>query len=220
MAVDRSNFPLMASDETIASIVKGWVRNGLRLKLSYQGITGLSYIEADYVDPERFAEGDLEVTWTPKNIYIPAAPSLFKNLTQSIDLILQELNTIDFPGIAGSLTTTFSTVEDAVKGAEIPELRQEVVGLMADLRETNRLVVAMMDKTKSENGVNIPETIAQVNKTLKRLDKFVSTQQSEVEDILLNIRRTTDNLREFTENLKKHPASIIAGPPAPPEVTR
>ena len=220
MAVDRSNFPPLATDETIASITKGWVRNGLRLKLSYQGITGISYIEADYVDPTSIPDDEIEVTWKPANIYIPASPSLFKNLTESVNSILQELNTIDFAGIAKSLTTTLATVDTAVKGAEIPALREDVMGLIGDLRETNRLVVGMMDKSKSEDGVNIPETIAQVNTTLKRLDKFLTTQQSEVEDILVNIRRTAENLREFTENLKKYPASIIAGPPAPPRVLK
>jgi len=220
MAVDLSNFPHDADDDTIRTIIKGWVTNGLRLKIVYQGITGISYIEADYIEPQRQSDKPIELEWEPRNIYVPAAPSLFKNLTDSIESILQTVNTIDFEGIAASLVTTLDTIKTAVADADVPKLRAEVVGLMTDLRETNRLVIEMLDKSKSPDGVNIPETIAQLDKTLRRLDKFVMIQQSEIEEILTNIRRTTENIRELTENLKKYPGSIIGGPPSPTEVSK
>ncbi len=218
MAVDRSNFPRDADDEVIGSIIEGWVTNGLRLKVAYLGITGLSYIEADYVDPESDADTKLQVEWTPRNIYIPATPSLYKNLTDSIESILQTFNAIDVKGIAASLTTTLSTMDKAIEDAEIPKVRSDLMGLVADLRTTNQFIMGLLDKSKSPDGVNIPETIAQFDTTLRRLDKFVATQQSEMEDIMGNIRLITANLRDFTENLKKYPGLIIGGPP--PEVTK
>lgn len=214
MAVDRSNFPRDADDDTIRTIIKGWVLNGLRLKLAYQGITGISYMEADYIEPQRQTDKPIDLEWEPKNIYIPAAPSLFKNLADSIESILKTLDTIDFEGIADSVVGTLDTIKVAVAEAEVPQLRAEVIGLMTDLRETNRLVMDMLDKSRSPDGVNIPETIAQLDKTLRRLDKFVVIQQSEIEEILTNVRRTTENLRELTENLKKYPGFLIGGPPA------
>lgn len=220
MAIDRSNFPQMASDETIADIVNTWVQNGLRLKLTYQGITGISFIEADYVDAARYPEDELEITWEPTNIYIPAAPSMFKSFVDSIDSILQTLGTIDFGEISTTLTSTMENFDKSMDDADIPQLREELFGLLSDLRTTNKLVIGMMDKSKSEDGVNIPETLAQFDKTLKRLDKFLSIQQSEIQGIFSNIRLTTENLREFTENLKKYPGSIIGGPPVPPEELR
>ncbi len=218
MAVDRSNFPRDADDEVIGRIIDGWVKNGLRLKVSYLGITGLSYIEADYVDPERDAGTKLQVEWTPRNIYIPATRSLYKNLTDSIESILQTFNAIDIKGIAASLTTTLSAMDKAIEDAEIPKVRSDLMGLVADLRTTNQFVMGMLDKSQSPDGVNIPETIAQLDMTLRRLDKFVATQQSEMEDIMGNIRLITANLRDFTENLKKYPGLIIGGPP--PEVSK
>ncbi len=215
MAVDRANFPQDADDDTIGTIIKGWVLSGLRLKIVYQGITGISYIEADYVEPHRQTDKPIELEWEPHNIYVPAAPSLFKNLTDSIESILATLNTIDFEGIAGTVIGTLDTIKTAVTDAEVPRLREEVVGLTSDLRETNRLVVEMLDKSKSTDGVNIPDTIAQLDRTLRRLDKFVTIQQSEFEEILTNVRRTTENMRELTETLKKYPGFLIGGPPAP-----
>ncbi|MCD6395388.1 MAG: MCE family protein [Planctomycetes bacterium] len=218
MAVDRSNFPQDADDKVIWRIIDGWVARGLRLKTCYQGITGISYIEADYIDIDRDAGEELEIAWEPKNFYIPATPSLYKNLTESIDSILGTLNTIDFKGIAVSLAKTLNTMDQAVSDAQIPKIRSNLMGLVADLRTTNEFVVGMLDKSKSPDGVNIPETIAQLDVTLRRLDKFVASQQSEVEGIMGNIRRTTANLRDFTEKLKKYPGLVIGGPP--PEVSK
>ncbi len=217
MAVDRSKFP-QDDGEVIRRIIDGWVARGLRLKISYQGITGISFIEADYIDPERYADMELDITWEPRNIYIPATPSLFKNLTDSIDTILRTLNTIDFKGIADSLAKTLDTLDKAVSDAKVPEIRAEMVGLFEDLRVTNKLVVGMLDKSKSPDGVNIPETIAQLDITLRRLDKFVASQQLEMEGIMSNIRQTTANLRDFTEKIKKYPGLVIGGPP--PEVSK
>ncbi|MBE0535510.1 MAG: MCE family protein [Phycisphaerae bacterium] len=220
MAVDRSNFPQDADDDTIRAIIRGWVLSGLRLKIVFQGITGISYMEADYIEPQRQADKPVELEWEPVNMYIPAAPSLFKNLTDSIESILKTLDTIDYDGIAASLITTLDTIKTAVAEAEVPKMRTEVVGLMTDLRETNRLIMDMLDKSKNPDGVNIPETVAQLDKTLQRLDKFVSVQQSEIDDILNNVRRTTENIREFTDSLKKYPGLIFGGPPSPSEVSK
>ncbi len=217
MAVDRSNFPQDADDEVIWGIIDGWVAKGLRLKISYQGITGISYIEADYIDPERYADKELEITWEPRNFYIPATVSLYKNLTDSIDSILRTLNTIDFKGLERSLATTLKTLDTAISDAEVPKIRADLMGLVADLRVTNEFVVGMLDKSKSPDGVNIPETIAQLDMTLRRLDKFVAAQQSQIDGIMNNVRQTTANLRDFTEKLKRYPGLVIGGPP--PEVS-
>ncbi|RKY09163.1 MAG: hypothetical protein DRP66_02900 [Planctomycetota bacterium] len=218
MAVDRSNFAQDADDEVIWRIIDGWVAKGLRLKISYQGITGISYIEADYIDIDHPPEKELQITWEPKNIYIPATRSLYKNITDSVVSILGTLNTIDFKGIAASLTTTLDTLDKAVSDAQVPRIRADLAGLVADLRATNEFVMGMLDKSRSPDGVNIPETIAQLDITLRRLDKFVASQQSEVEGIMSNIRQTTANLRDFTDKLKKYPGLVIGGPP--PEVSK
>lgn len=217
MAVDRSNFPQDASDHTIRNIVDTWVKDGLRLKLAYQGITGISYIEADYVDSKRFPEDEIPVTWETTNIYIPAATSMFKSFVDSIDSILQALGTIDFEEMSTTFTNTLTNFDQTLDEADIPELREELYGLVTDLRTTNQLFAGIMDKSKSEDEVNIPETLAQFDATLKRLDKFLSIQQSEIQGIFSNVRVTIENLREFTESLKKYPGMIIAGPPIPPE---
>jgi len=220
MGVDRSNFPPNADNDKIRRIVTGWVEGGLRLRIVLQALTGVSYIEADYVDPARHREKIIEPEWEPLNIYVPAAPSLFRNLSTSIESILASLNKIDYQGIAASLSTTLATIEKTVADAGVKEVRTEMVALMTDLRETNRLVVEMLDQSKNPEGVNIPGTIAQLDKTLRRMENFVTVQQSEFEDTLTNVRRTAENLREVSDTLRRYPGAIIGGPPSRSEMPR
>ena len=90
-----------------------------------------------------------------------------------------------------------------------------------DLKETNRLIVNIMDETKADSsGANIPRAIAQFDKTLKQMDEFLLRQQSDVEEIVANMKRASANLRELTESAKRYPRGIMfSAPPAKSEVT-
>lgn len=221
MAISRSTFPEMLEPEDIRLLVKQWVAIGLRLKLSYQGITGIAYVEADYVDdPQRYEP--MKITWSPRNLYIPAMPSIFRSFTQSLDGIFETLNGIDFEGLAVTLNETLVSVKQLIADAQIAETREELSGLMADLRETNKYVQGLLDKSKGLNGgVNIPDAIDQFSRTLKRMEQFVAAQQSDVEDIMANLRIASANLRNMTESLKRHPSQLLFGDaPGHPEVVK
>ncbi len=49
------------------------IRLGLRARIAAAGITGVYYVELDFVDPERFPA--MGVPWEPRHTYIPAIPS-------------------------------------------------------------------------------------------------------------------------------------------------
>ena len=213
MAIDTANFPEMPADlNVVRVIVQQWVRSGLRIKLAYQGITGIAYLEADYVDPARFVP--MEIEWQPRNIYIPSAPSTLTNFTQAIDTVFQRLDRIDFEGIADSLDKTLTSLSKAVDDVRPAETRKELTGLISEFRQTNKLVQALMN-TESREGTSIPEAIERFNKTLKLMDEFVLGQQSEFEEVVANIKRASANLRELTEYAKRYPSQVIFGP-APP----
>ena len=49
---------------------------GLRTRLASQGLTGLTYLELDFVDPKQYPP--LQVPWKPEAGYIPSMPSTLK----------------------------------------------------------------------------------------------------------------------------------------------
>ncbi|MFC7554196.1 MlaD family protein [Pseudoroseomonas wenyumeiae] len=67
------------------------VQNGLRARLSSQGLTGVSYIELDFVDPERFPPRT--VPWTPAYPVIPSMPSTVAQVQDAAEQVLSASRT-------------------------------------------------------------------------------------------------------------------------------
>src|SRR3982750_2650601 len=57
-----------AGDMTNTENAQMEVEKGLRLRLAQQGITGLAYLEMDYIEPPPAV---LPIMWEPQNVYIP-----------------------------------------------------------------------------------------------------------------------------------------------------
>ena len=225
MEVSRNAFPpkldgQRIDEDTIKRILHQWIIRGLRLKLSYQGITGMAYIDADYV-PEPGEEKLRIPPWETKYFYIPSAKSTLTAFTETVDSILQTINKVDFATLSESLTVTSESISKAIRDAKVAETRETLTSLITDLQETNRLIVNIMDETKAEDSkANIPRTIAQFDKTLKQMDEFILRQRSDVEEIVANMKRASANLRELTESAKRYPRGILFGaPPAKSEVS-
>ena len=77
------------------------IRLGLRARIAAQGITGVYYLELDFVDPERFPV--LGVPWEPRYTYIPAIPSTVAQVQNAAEALLQRLQDVDIGGLLGNL---------------------------------------------------------------------------------------------------------------------
>lgn len=73
------------------------VGEGLRVRLVSQGLTGVSYLEFDYVNSD--AHPIPKLAWVPKDYYIPSVTSTLTRLSESAQYIMSELREIDFQKI-------------------------------------------------------------------------------------------------------------------------
>ena len=89
MEVDRQMFPGMF-DENLTPVIEKNVAQGLRARIEPQGVTGINYIEINYVnDPNQFPP--LAVDWKPHYYYIPSAPGQLTNMLDSINNIMRQM---------------------------------------------------------------------------------------------------------------------------------
>jgi len=246
MSVDKSNFPPMTPVKRRARVAEQ-VARGLRVKLASQGITGIAYIEAEFVDPKRHPPP--KIGWTPKRLYMPSMPSTMTSFTQSLDRILTAFESIDYAGITGELKKAVESLRAAIDELKVGEVRQELVGLLKDLKRTNRLVMAVIDKNQGDPDVkiktdvagvlasldkavksvqslvdksqadlqaaNIPQTVARLNRTAKRLEQLTAGQQGDMDAVMANLRRMSENLMKLSESAKQYPSQVLFGS-APP----
>ena len=273
MALDPRRFPGLDRDPAmVTAMLRNQVSLGLRFKLSYQGITGLSFIEADYVDPVRNPE--LHVPWIPHNIYISSTPSLFTSFTHAIENVFLRLERIDFEALIARITDTFETIQITLHDADVARIRQSLVALIDDIQQTNRHIqslleptdepmpgnipqavaafsgtleefqmrlrdadvteirqgmVTLLDEIKQTNRHiqslleqtdepmpgNIPQAVAAFSTTLTRIDDLLARHDMDVDAVIANLKILVHNLRQISENIKDNPARMLFA--APPE---
>jgi len=208
------------------------VEKGLRLRLAPQGITGLNFLEMDYVEPPPPV---LPINWTPTNVYIPSAPSTVTAIVNAAQDILERIHKLDIESIVANVNKLLVTTNDRVAAIDTKSLTQraertlskldstldnlqakklsnEATGLLTELRKSN----AELQKTLSNPAwQKVPEDTAAAMARVKELvsdPKLVKTI-ADLERIMGRFDRifgTTDtdlatsieNLRQITDNLR------------------
>ena len=220
------------------------VAQGLRARLASQGITGVVYIELDFVDPMRSPVPQLP--WTPRFDFIPATPSTVAQAQSTLEQVMRQLQDVDIAAFVGNLDGLLTDLRGLAQGvnleptmAEAQELIRElrnavtasdVPGLMEDLRATTmatrgilqgdelRTTLAALTETTAalrETTQRLPATITQIQATLRAARGTTTDLQAELAPILRDLRSTTTNLRETTEALRRSPSQTLLGAPPP-----
>lgn len=123
------------------------VEHGLRVKLVSQGLTGISYLEFNYVDPTSNPIPSL--TWAPKYVYVPSVPSTLTRLSENAQYVMNELKDVNFKKLfsdLNELTASFSQV---------------LVKTESSLNQINNPLVTVLQnfKTISDNLKTISEQL-------------------------------------------------------------
>jgi phospholipid/cholesterol/gamma-HCH transport system substrate-binding protein len=105
--------------------------------------------------------------------------------------------------------------------SNVQELTAKLGPLLNDLKTTTTRAnetLAHVDSTLMENRSDIRasvtglrDTVAKSTVMLNELNQTLDRNSANIDDLLDNIRMTTENLRTLTETLKQSPASLIRG---------
>ena len=110
------------------------VQLGLRVRVTSQGITGVNYLELDFLSPERFPRR--EVPWEPRYPIIPAVPSTVAQVQNAAEVLLQRLEGIDLQALITDVVSLVSDLRDQVHDGDFASTLQEAAGLLRLLRGT------------------------------------------------------------------------------------
>ncbi len=204
------------TDKEQRLFIERMIAKGLRVRLAAQGITGVAYLEADYLDPERYPTP--EIKWEPKTYYVPSVPSTISELTVSVDKILNRLEQIKIEEITDDVETTLEEVTKTLVDMNMKEISKQVESLLVELRETNKKVGPLLsDASKAMDLAleELPDILAQTKRTLRQFNNFVSSEEQNFGVSTENVRVITGNLRDLTENARRYPSSLLFGDPPP-----
>jgi len=178
--------------------VQGMIRDGLRLKLVPQGITGLSFLEADlFPDTE---SKPLEIDWEPEYTYIPSTPATLTLLSRSIERLTSEIDTLNLKAIGENVETITSNLNLSVQHVEL--ITRNAAESSGSIVEDVRLATSQL-----------PSVTSNLNASMELAQGIVTDSDQELNQILANLRYITDDTRELIRMLKRYPGMLLTEPP-------
>lgn len=225
------------------------IQNGLRSRLASQGITGVVYLELDFVNVGQFQAET--VPWTPRDHYLPSMPSTIAQVQDAAQALLAKLQAVDLVRLAASMQTVFddlhgqltegdvhiavneaktllTTLRAATERADLPAVAADLraaAGSVRDLVRGPKVDGLLSASTRAadrfaEAARRLPPLLSALETAVKRVDNSVGDLQHDLAPILRDARAAASNLRETSDMLRQYPSSILLGAPPPREMRR
>lgn len=238
MEIDKEVFPGMFDIDDLSEVMARSAEKGLRARIEPQGITGLNYIEINYVDPERFPA--LAVTWDTHYYYIPSAPGELTNMLDSVNNIMREVGSLNIKGINDGIVSLLANLNETVTHAEIDKLSAGAQNLFSQLSEAvsaaNFPVLSadaqklFRDLSLTVESANLPQLSAdsqglvieigrsneELRQILRNMEPALRFNSDDIAASLSNLKVITDNLRIVSGELARDPSILIFSRPPPP----
>ena len=201
-AVSRENLPGISYEQRVAYL-ESMVSRGLRIRLTSNLLTGQAYLQADFLDPNRFQK--LDIGWQPEHLYIPSAPSELTTLKDSVDKVLYRLQEIDIDKLVTAVESVLASLDKAIASAKVEDVSKEARDFLAEARKQ----VEKLDTHKLSMAAQ--QTLTSVDQAV--VDANVPALSREIQDLIIEVRQTNDNLQTLLASPEP-----ISGPSNLPEM--
>jgi phospholipid/cholesterol/gamma-HCH transport system substrate-binding protein len=181
----------------------------LRARVKSQGVTGVNYVELDYVrDMNNYKT--LPYNWKPEYLVIDSLPSqtdlFFSGIRKVLDN-LGEMNLVETQKKFDVLLTNLN----AIIGGD----GKDNAGIAKSVERLN-ILLGRIDEVanKTELELLMREVIA----TTVILRQTLSSMQGDTISSIDNLKQITDQLNDFAKVASRYPSSMVWGEP-PPRIT-
>ena len=189
VALDPGKFPKSGGREAL-SLLRERVAAGMRVRLQ-SSITGPTFLGVDYVDPNVYKP--MTITWTPTCPYIPSAPGTMSQMVSAVERLAAEIEKAQLAKLVDNLNTAVLSLNGILNS---PEVKRTLEGL-----------AAASDKAGP--------AMAEVLKTVRTLNNMLSSQQRNIELLMMSLRKTGENLSAVSEEARNNPSAVLFGNPPP-----
>jgi len=202
--------------DDIGVFLKELVKNGLRLELASQGITGVAFLNMVYIEPDKFPAYDIE--WKPMYPYIPSKPGTITIITEAIENLSVDIDKLVLE------------LRESVKDANIAKISTDLDKLLNNLDRTSMNINTILESEEvgsslkhlsstlaniDKSTTSLPQTLSELSKIMLNIKRVTLSQQQDIDNILANITATTQNLTELLDTGKRQPSWILFGNPPP-----
>lgn len=227
--------PRLEKYEGFLNDLPAQIKQGLRIRIASESITGGAYLEVTYLDPQT---PYFEPTWTTTHLYLPSASSTFTQFMGSIGDVFLDMKKAKINELSTSMTTLARTANKAIKQARLAHLSQSTIDTLQQIDNTAQSYSALANKLNSVldnapiaetfNNLNtltlsLQQTSQEAAKTLAALmqainhsNQLLLQMHAQSGTILTNMNTASSNLKVFANNAKEYPSQLLFGNPPPP----
>lgn len=222
IAISSNMFQFPVNDPNSPAL-KSELDRGFRIRLAAQGLTGVAYLETDYLDPDR--NPPLEIDWQPYYPYIPSTRSRITQLSEAVERIVSNIGDIDIPQLSESIEKSLAAMTKVADSANLEKIGSQANALLSEVRVTNRhmnalvsspeLKATMVDASaavglarqiveRAEKPLNqmladLPQASESLNRLVKRLDSV----SNDLPDTTAQLRQTLQRLNRLIANQQR-----------------
>ena len=175
------------------------IEKGLRIRLSFQGLTGAAHLEMDYMDSRR--NPPLKIEWKPKYCYIPSTSSTIRRLSDAVDRILRNFESIDLKNITENFNTSLKDLSQALSQANLGKVGEQAETLLSELRETNRRVANLFKDPKIDTLLpDAAATMATARRIVEDTEKPMSQLLDAFKKVSAGVEKLSTQLDSITND--------------------
>lgn len=192
------------SMETADEFMNNLVADGLRAQIRGQGITGVNYIELDFVkDPAKL--GTLPYSWKADYPVIPSQPSPVNILLDNVEDALKHFNQLDLKKTQYEMNTLLENLNGMVAGTN-----GRGNGLNSSVQELNTLLTKL---NKATDNQELAIMIEQLTASIVVLRQTLTNMQGDLTISADNVRQITNNVNDLSQKANEYPSWLLFGQP-------
>ncbi len=132
-------------------ILRKRIAAGLRFRLE-SSLTGPTILTSDYFDPE--IHKPLEIDWEPEYLYVPSAPGTMTQVVSAVERLANQIEKAEIDKLLTNLNTLVVNVDKGIAELQVPKLREQVLGLVQELRQSNTSVKRILNNPAIDKGIS------------------------------------------------------------------
>ena len=205
----------------------------LRAQLGSQGITGVKFIAIDFFDVKSNPAPELPFT-VPADHYIPAAPSMMKNLEDTITKAMDRLPemvdavvmimgrvdrllaTLEKEDVSGKIGATLghadevmTTMQKTLARVDKQNLGEKAAGTIDELRVAVTKMNKVLDRLDGDKG--IMASVKGATDAFGEMGRNGRGTQRDLEATLRDVSEAAEAIRTLAESLDRDPDMLIKG---------
>jgi phospholipid/cholesterol/gamma-HCH transport system substrate-binding protein len=192
MSISSNMFQFPVNDPRSPQLKQALDR-GFRIRIAPQGLTGVAYLEADYLDPER--NPPLEIDWQPYYPYIPSTRSRITQLSEAVERILRNFSDIDIAQLSQTIDKSLVAMTKLAENANLDKIGAQANALLNELRETNRQINTLVSNPE------LKTTIADASASAGRARQIIERAEKPINQMLTDLPQATESLSRLVKRL-------------------